>query len=124
MSISRAVLLVGATLLLAAGCGGSSLGSGESCQQLMADYDNAYPAALACTPGAANQCQQNAPGLTCNCSAPVEDATQLEAIAAQLRAQGCIPAQAAACPCVAPGPVTCMPADGGGGICQDAPLRN
>jgi hypothetical protein len=86
-------------------------------------YDNAYPAALACTPGAPNQCQQNAPGLTCNCSAPVEDATQLDAIAVQLRAQGCVPAQAAACPCAAPGPVTCMPVDGGGGACTNAPLR-
>jgi len=89
----------------------------------MGAYDNAYPAALACTPGAANQCQQNAPGLTCNCSAPVEDATQLDAIAAELRAQGCVPAQAAACPCAAPGPVTCMPVDGGGGTCTNAPLR-
>lgn len=123
--MSRYLFLVGATFLLAVGCGGSSLGSGESCQQLMDAYDNAYPAALACTPGAANQCQQQSPPLTCSCTSTVQDATQLNAIAVQLHAQGCIPAQALACPCAAqPGPITCLPADAVGGVCAAAPLRN
>ena len=86
----------------------------------MDDYSNAYPAAVACTLGAANQCQQQSPPLTCSCTATVQDATQLDAIAAQLRAKGCIPAQAAACPCAYLGPATCLPVDGGGGACQAA----
>ena len=88
-------------------------------------YSNAYPAAAACMPGAADQCQQQPAGIgTCNCDAPVENASQLNAIAAQLRAQGCIPTRTVECPCAYLGPVTCMPADGGGGLCEAAPLRN
>jgi len=116
MLAPRSLVVVGALLL--AGCGGSSLGSGESCQQLMDTFSSAYTAALICTPGADNQCQQQAPGLTCNCDAPVQDATQLNAIAVELRAQGCVPKQAAECPCAASGPAACAPADGGGGVCQ------
>ncbi len=86
-------------------------------------YSTAYTAALVCTPGAANQCQQPAPGLTCSCSSDVQDATELDAIAVQLRAKGCIPEQAVACPCVLLGPVSCMPADGGGGMCAAGPLQ-
>jgi hypothetical protein len=121
MPLFRSLFLVGATLVLAAGCGGSSLGSGESCTQLMDAYATAYTAALVCTPGAANQCQQPTPALTCDCGGTVQDATEIDAIAAQLRAKGCIPAQAAACPCAFLGPISCQPADGGGGVCAQTP---
>ena len=91
----------------------------------MDSFGNAYTAALACTPGAANQCQQPAPAIGgCNCDAPVEDATQLDAIAVQLRALGCIPNQAAECPCPFLGNPTCVTADAGGGMCQAVFPRN
>jgi hypothetical protein len=56
--------------------------------------------------------------LTCSCDAPGEDATQLNVIAAQLRAQGCVPKQADECPRPYLGNPSCVTADGGGGICQ------
>jgi hypothetical protein len=52
------------------------------------------------------------------CQGPVQDATAVDAIAAQLHAQACISNQVPECPCALPGPVVCMPADGGGGICE------
>jgi len=111
-------------LALAAGCGGGALGdkSTESCSQLQEDWSNALPAALACDPGAANQCQTYAMSAgNCSCGTTVQDATQLDAIVARMRAQGCIPAQQVACPCAAPFPLACVANDGGGGTCTPQP---
>jgi|tagenome__1003787_1003787.scaffolds.fasta_scaffold20930510_2 hypothetical protein len=119
MRLIRLLLLVGFVVPLAGGCGSGALGSQQTCQQLTDEYTAAYTTALACTPGIAEQCQQQAPALSCDCSAPVEDASTLNVIAAELRAQGCIPSHPYACPCAAfPGPVVCVAADGGGGTCS------
>ena len=112
MRSSLGFLVLG--LALAAGCGGG----GESCSQLQDDYQNAMPAALACDPSAASQCQQHAMSASsCSCETTVQDATQLNAIVAQMRAKGCIPANTVACPCAAPLPLTCVAGSGGGGTC-------
>lgn len=120
------VLLVGLTLTLtlASACGGSTTSSSATCSQLVDEYSNVYPAALACTPGASNQCQQQAMSASgCSCESMVQDATQLNAIVAQLRAKGCISATLVACPCAAPFPLTCVANDGGaGGTCTTQPL--
>jgi hypothetical protein len=120
MRFPPSAVLLGTTLLVA-GCGGSSLGSGESCQQLMDGYSSALASALVCTPGATNQCQQEPMAVHC-CQGQVEDATTINAIAAQLHAQGCIPNQVAECPCAYLGPIACEPADGGGGVCEASGL--
>jgi hypothetical protein len=100
-------------LALTGGCGSG----GKSCSELQDDYSKALPAALVCDPSAANQCQQHAMSASsCSCETTVQDATQLNAIVVQLRAQGCIPATLVACPCAAPLPLTCV-ASGGGGTC-------
>ena len=58
MRLIRLLLLIGLVVPLAGACGGGAIGSQQTCQQLKDEYSNAYPAALACVPGAANQCQQ------------------------------------------------------------------
>jgi hypothetical protein len=105
------VLVLG--LALTAGCAG-----GKSCSELQDDYTQALPSALLCDPAAANQCQQQAmsPG-SCSCGTTVQDPTQLNAIVAQLRQQGCIPAQQLACPCAAPQQLTCVSNGGSSGSC-------
>ena len=121
MRLPSLVLLLGLTPSLGGACGGS-VNESQSCSQLMDEYTNAFPAALACNPGATNQCQQQAMSASgCGCEARVQDATQLNAIVARLRAQGCIPAQIVACPCIAPLPLTCVANDGGGGTCTSQP---
>ncbi len=122
MRLIRLLLLIGLVVPFAGACGGGAIGSQQTCQQLTDEYSAAYTAALACTPGAANQCQQQAPPLSCDCYAVVEDATALNVLATELRARGCVPAHAYACPCgAAPGPIVCVPSDGGGGTCTFAP---
>lgn len=121
MRLIRLLLLIGMVVPLATACSGGAIGSQQTCQQLTDEYANAYTAALACTPGAADQCQQQAPPLSCDCAAVVQDATQLDVLATELRARGCVPAHPYACPCVAePGPIACVPSDGGGGTCTFA----
>ncbi|HEY6475961.1 MAG TPA: hypothetical protein VI456_05220 [Polyangia bacterium] len=123
MRVPLSFFLFGAALVLAGGCGGSSLGNGESCQQLLDDYTNALPAALVCDPTAPNQCQQSAMSDgECSCGTGVQDPTQLNAIAAQLRASGCIPAHTVACPCALPPPLACVANDGGAGTCTPQPF--
>jgi hypothetical protein len=98
----------------AGGSGIGGQGGGESCAQLTTDYSNALPAAASCTPGAANQCQQQALFPTCtSCYDSVNDATTLDSIRSQLIAQGCT--HPVACPCAFPGQVTCVANDGGSG---------
>jgi hypothetical protein len=125
----RTACLVTSTLVLIA-CGGGKAGTrssvvdasigdasdavdttqpdgSESCQDLMAAYDLAVGSATTCVVGAANQCQQLTLARNCtNCYRGVQDATMLDALWAQLRAQGCI--QPVVCPCVGSGPGTCV----------------
>ena len=117
MRLIRLVLLIGLGVPLAGACGGGALGSLQTCQQLQDEYSKAYPAALACVPGAANQCQQQAKSdSNCDCNGAVEDATHLDAIVDQMAALGCVP-KGPACPCAYLGPVSCVANDGGGGTC-------
>jgi hypothetical protein len=123
MRLLRFGLLIGLVVPLAGACGGGAIGSQQTCQQLTDEYTNAYPAALACVPGAANQCQQQAKSASnCDCNGTVQDATQLDAIVAQMTALGCIPQKGPACPCAYLGPVSCVADDAGGGTCT-ASLR-
>jgi len=99
---------------------------GESCDQLAADYALALTAALACTPGAPNQCQATlSPGLTacngdCDRYLAANDATAATAIWQKWAAQ-CLGPRA--CPntdCYRP-PLNaqCVPVDGGAsGLCS------
>jgi hypothetical protein len=107
------------------GSGGQPIDGGESCDQLVTDYANAFAAARTCTPGAANQCQQlAAPTLTTCAPCPqyVNDTTKLTAIQAEWRAQGCaLPILCPQIACILPGPSTCLSNDAGtapGGICS------
>ena len=119
MRPNRLLLLIGLVVSLATACGGGAIGGQQTCQQLTNAYSNAYPAALACVPGAANQCQQFVKsGPNCDCEGAVEDPTELDAIRAQMIAQGCVPQKASACPpCAYLGPPSCVANDGGGGTC-------
>jgi hypothetical protein len=110
------VLLVALTLPLAGACSGSSLASQASCSELQDAYTNALPAALACDPGAANQCQQLAStDSQCSCGQLVQNASELDRIVNQMVAEGCI--HQTACPCPIVPLVTCLPGDGGSGTC-------
>lgn len=129
MRLSLCSLGIGIALLLDWGCGGSSslpvadgaadgvADSGESCQELMNDYTRAEGPAAACAVGAANQCQQRTLSLDCtSCYWSVQDATTLDALRAQMLAQGCI--QPGNCSCVTGGD-SCVATDGGStsGVC-------
>jgi hypothetical protein len=110
----------------AGGAGGGTADGGETCDELALDYANAFVAASACTPGAANQCQTLAPptiGNVCNVCGDwyVNDATTLTAIRSQWARQGC--ALPIACPailCRAPTPASCVAVDAAspGGVCS------
>jgi hypothetical protein len=124
--------VVAALFPLAAGCGSgasSSADAGRSCQQLVSDFEAARSAALACTPGAANQCQALVPVSMCaGCGVYVNDATQASAISAQFFDQGCDKNAATACTpfsCIQVGPSSCVANDGGspGGTCTPMPPR-
>jgi hypothetical protein len=104
---------------------------GESCDQLALDYAAAVTAALACTPGAPNQCQATISPLLTACNDPcvrylgAGDVTTVTTIWAKWAAQ-CI--GQSACPnsgCYAPPPdVSCVPVDGGAtGYCSTALLQ-
>jgi hypothetical protein len=129
MRLSLCSLGIGIVLLLDWSCGGSSslrvvdadadssADGAESCQELMTDYMRAEGPAVACTPGAANQCQQTTLPLNCTgCYQSVQDATTLDALRAQMLAQGCI--HPVACPCISSGN-NCTATDGGSasGVC-------
>jgi hypothetical protein len=111
----------------AAGAGGHPVGGqggGQSCAQLAADYLAALPAARACMPGTAGQCQQLEPVTLDNCADCkfyVNDPTALTPIIDQWSQQSCgtdVPICAIAC--IGPGTAgTCVATDGAapGGIC-------
>ena len=108
------------------GQGGQTVDSGVSCAELATEYSAAFPAAEACTPGAANQCQQLVPitlGICTGCEHYVTDATTLNAIHTQWTNQGCnLTTALIVCPaiaCVNPGTAgACVGTDGSpNGIC-------
>ena len=85
---------------------------GESCNQLAADYAAAVSAAVACTPGAPNQCRSNVYPLTAQTCPPataVNDATAANAILQRWEAQ-CQPVlQILLIKCDDPPPAICVP---------------
>jgi hypothetical protein len=111
--------------------GGIAPDGGESCDQLVADYSAAVNAALACTPGAPNQCQALLDSLptSCNngCGATVaaNDATAVNAAWNRWATQ-CSLALGCTLNICTPPPGTvgaCVSVDGGtasGGICVTA----
>jgi hypothetical protein len=103
------------------GYGGGGGNGGATCPQLLTTLENAIVTAMACTPGAANQCVQQVqefPDCIPGCYFLVNDATKPNAIRAQLVAQCDQPAEL--CPCSVPPPaLTCVAAGGtDGGVCQ------
>jgi hypothetical protein len=114
---------VGGTGGAGAGHGGSDAGTdaagadadgAESCQQLMDDYTRALVPAFACTVGAPSQCQQRSLALSCTgCYLLAQTTTTLDALRAQIIAQGCV--RPGDCPCISPGNPVCVPVDGGPG---------
>jgi hypothetical protein len=101
-----------------AGHGGSDAGAdaagAASCQQLMDDYTRALVPAFVCTVGAPDQCQQRSLALSCTgCYLLAQTTTTLDALRAQMLAQGCI--SPGDCPCISPGDPVCVPVDGGPG---------
>jgi hypothetical protein len=106
-------------ILLELGCGSPGNG-GRTCAQLQSDYEQALPPALACTPGATNQCQQAIPVTSCaGCNRYVNDATKLDAITTQLVNQGCVHCEGLDL-CVQTGPYACVANDGGVSVGQCA----
>jgi hypothetical protein len=120
---SRPIALVAGLvglIVLCVACGSSSLGGGAdgaTCTDLMNQYTVAYAQANVCDPTATNQCQQPVEGPSClgNCGALVQDPTAADAIVTKMINLGC--AHPLACPCAVPQTYSCVPADGGGGIC-------
>lgn len=108
------------------GQGGQTVDSGVSCAELASEYSAALPAAEACTPGAANQCQQLVPlslGICAGCEHYVTDATTLNALRTQWTNQGCnLTTALIVCPavaCISPGTAgDCVAVDGSAnGVC-------
>jgi hypothetical protein len=110
------------------GQGGHSADGGVTCAELASEYQAALPAAEACAPNTANQCQTLMPLSLNNCSSTcqhyVTDATTLIAIRAQWTDQGC-GSTPVLCPdlavlCLNPGTAGyCVATDGAapGGVC-------
>ena len=120
----------GVLLALGASCGSKSIApgdGGETCAQLVSDYQAAVAAARPCTPGAPNQCQSAVPVfLNAGCVSYVNDGTQALAIADQWFNQCCHESDAAECslmPCPQTGPWSCVVNDAGapGGLCSLSP---
>jgi hypothetical protein len=105
--------------LLEVGCG--SPGNGvRTCAQLQSDYEQSLSAALACTPGATNQCQQAVPVTFCaGCNRYVNDATTLDRITTQLVNQGCVHCEGLDL-CAQTGPYACVANDAGVSVGQCA----
>jgi hypothetical protein len=119
----RLLLAVAVMGFLGEGCGSPPAAAGRTCAELEGDYQQALSAALACTPGAPNQCQQAIPVSFCaGCDRYVNDATSLNAISAQLSNQGCVRCEGLEL-CIQAGPYACVPTDAGtsSGQCGIAP---
>ena len=108
------------------GQGGQTVDSGVTCAELATEYSAAVPAAEACTPGAANQCQQLVPlslSICTGCQHYVTDATTLNALRTQWTNQGCnLTTALIVCPaiaCINPGTAgDCIAVDGSAnGVC-------
>jgi hypothetical protein len=138
------IVMIGAAALISAGvgCSGRQLG-GQSCAQINASYQAAVSAALACTPGAPNQCEVRVASTPMECQQacgngiPVNDDTTIEMIREQWL-RSCDPNPPHSCPyipCDPPvPPAACIPdgygsatgtcvagaGDGGAGIPSDA----
>ncbi|HLK90809.1 MAG TPA: hypothetical protein VKZ18_13000 [Polyangia bacterium] len=108
----------GAGLTGSGGINGAGGGS-ALCNELTAEYAQATTAALACTPGAPNQCQvlvEIQPSACPDCGQMfVNDGTNVQAVGAKWIA-ACGPVPAGSCPsysCASPAPVTCVPTSPG-----------
>jgi hypothetical protein len=108
------------------GSGGHDGGAGAGCNDLSAQYAQAITAARACTPSAANQCQQlvssSLSACFSNCMTYVNDAAGLADLKAAWLAAGCN-SQPVACPaiaCLQPVAGDCVAGDGGGGTCSSS----
>jgi hypothetical protein len=106
------------------GQGSQSTDGGPSCTQLMTQYSNAFPAALDCTPGASNQCMQQALSPTCtsSCYTIVNNATAVNALRDELVGQGCT--HPAPCPCALPTSSACVATDAGSAMGKCMPVTN
>jgi hypothetical protein len=89
------------------GATGITLDGGESCDQIAADYTTALGAAVACTPGAPNQCQAlvatvptSCPDLACGNQVFVNDGTGLETVRDHWL-NACDPEPLHSCPAIA-----------------------
>jgi hypothetical protein len=114
----------------ALGCGSSpSSGDGggaASCADLEAQYQSAFPAASACTVGAAGQCAAMASSelspCFVDCTTFVQNATALNALKSRWTAAGCAN-KVTVCPaiaCLKPTAGNCAAGDGGAGMCVSA----
>jgi hypothetical protein len=114
-----------------AGAGGAAGGGGhggETCDEIAAAFQAAIPVAESCTPGATNQCQQQALtgplGGCAGCGRYVNDNTTLNALRAQYEQQGC--PHSGVCPavlCIIPQMEGCKPTDAStGGTCTPVVL--
>jgi hypothetical protein len=112
------------------GTGGSPGDAGlGSCADLQNAYEDTLDTVRACTVGSSTDCQQLVRStLTCNpsgnCKTYVNDATRLEAIAAQWDQAGCANF-AVGCPrvtCVVPTSGMCIATDGGPGFCSSGSI--
>lgn len=101
----------------ATGSGGASgQDAGNTCESLMATYNDAYQRAVACNPALNSpQCTPLAsPSLPCQgCLLNVHDTTELDQIRAQYNAAQCPPVPCPAIACINPGVGACIPVDGG-----------
>jgi hypothetical protein len=103
------------------GAGGSGTGGngGQSCDALDSDYNSALTAAMKCTLGGANQCQQLVNrSLSCpGCKQYVNDTTTLTALQTEWDARGCsaAPRVCPAIACLIPTASVCTSNPTGGG---------
>jgi hypothetical protein len=110
------------------GAGGSPGDAGSSnCDDLQSQYAATLSSAQSCDPNGSAQCQQlvgSSLSPCSNCTTYVNDSSALDAIAQKWQQAGCGDG-VFACPaiaCVSPSSPTCLPADGGGGVCAEGPV--
>jgi hypothetical protein len=100
--------------------GATGIDAGDPCKNLMLAYELALFEARRCNPAIDSlQCQATAPSsLPCpSCLRNVQDASELTAIRGKWNAAGCKGGICPAIACIPPGKGTCVPTDGGGGLC-------